>query len=165
MPLHRTRNTTNEHGKYYSSEAYSEHGRQKHPPTKVDKTEISPIDVEEYSSSRPPNSPRTGSSPLVSPLDHQTNSCEACIDSFLAQFEDDQQFTSFDDYLYEKPYASLVVAAKNPPLCYDKIIEESLEKEDLLKRLKKKNKQLKKEVKEYQVLTHVIQQEYNRCKA
>ena len=43
--------------------------------------------------------------------------------------------------------------------------EEISEREDLVKRLKKKNKQLKKEVKEYQVLTRVIQQENKWFKA
>ena len=76
--------------------------RQKEPPTKVNKTEISPINVEEDSPARPPNSLRPSSPPPENPLDHRTNSGEACIDSFLAQFEDVQQPTVSDDYLYEK---------------------------------------------------------------
>ena len=139
--------------------------RQKHPPAKVYRSEISPIKVEEDSLVRPPDSPRPSSPPPESPLDHRTNLGEACIDSFLVHYEDDQQPVVSDDYLYENPYASPFVATENPPLCYDKIVEESSEKEYLLKSQMKKNKRLKKEIKEYQVLTRVIQQENNRFKA
>ena len=139
--------------------------RQKRPPANVDMSEISPIKVEEDIMAKPPDSPRLDSPPPVNPLNHQTNSGEACIDTFLAQFEDDQQPSIFYDNLYEKSYANPVVASENPSLCYDKITEEISKREDLLKRLKKKNKQLKKEFKEYQVLTRVIQQENNRFKA
>lgn len=67
--------------------------------------------------------------------------------------------------IYEKSYTNPVMTLENPSLFYDKGTEEISEMEDLLRRLKKKNKQLKKEVKEYQVLIYVIQQENNQFKA
>lgn len=76
--------------------------RQKHPPTMVDKFEISPIEVEEDNPAKPPDSLSPGSPPPVSPLNHQTDSRKAYIDTFLTQFEDDQQPTIFYNNLYEK---------------------------------------------------------------
>ena len=55
--------------------------------------------------------------------------------------------------------------SKTPSLCYDKDKQETPEREELLRKLKKKNKQIKKEIKEYQVLTRAIQQEKSRFKA
>jgi hypothetical protein len=54
---------------------------------------------------------------------------------------------------------------ENPSLCYDNEKEETQEREELFKQLKKRNKKLKKEIKEYQLLNHVIQQENSRFKA
>ena len=139
--------------------------RQKHPPTKVERSKISPIEVEEDNLAKPPDSSRPDSPPPINPLNHQMESGEAYIDTFLTQFEDDQQPTISDDNLYEKPYTNPIATSENPSLCYDKSTEEILEREDLLRRLKKKNKQLKKEFKECQVLTHMTQQENNRFKA
>jgi FtsZ-binding cell division protein ZapB len=139
--------------------------RQKHPPTKFDRSEISPIEVDEDSPAKPPDSPRPNLPPPVISLNHQKNSGEACIDTFPSQFEDDQQPTITNDNMYEKSYANPAATSKNPSLCYDKITEESLKREDFLKRLNKKNNQLKKEVKEYQFITHVIQQENNWFKS
>ena len=135
--------------------------RHKHPPAKVNRSEVSSIEVEEDNLTKPPDSPRPSPPLLVRTLNHHTNSTEACIDTFISQFEDDQQPAISNDNLYEKSYANPIAASKNPSLCYDKITEEISEREDLLKRLKKKNKQLKKEVKEYKVLIRVIQQENN----
>ena len=123
--------------------------RHKRPPTKVDRYEISLIEVEEDSPTKPPDSPRPDSPPPVSPLNHQTNSGEAYINTFLTQFEDDQESTISYDNLYEKPYTNPIATSENTSLCYEKSTEEISEREDLLGILKKKNKQLKEEVKEY----------------
>ena len=84
--------------------------RQKRPPTKVDRSEISPIEVEEDNPAKPHDSPRPDSPPPVSPLNHHMDSSESYIDTFLTQFEDDQQPTISDDNLYEKSYTNPVVA-------------------------------------------------------
>ena len=88
---------------------------------------------------------------LVSLLNHQTKYGEPYFDTFLTQFEDHQQPTISDDNLYEKPCKNPIMISENPSFCYDKGTKEILEREDLLKKLNKKNKQLKKEIKEYQV--------------
>ena len=54
---------------------------------------------------------------------------------------------------------------ENDSLCYDKEKEETQEREELFRHLKKWNKKLKKEIKEYKVLNCVIQQENSRFKA
>ena len=132
--------------------------KQKRPPAKADRSEISPIEVEEDNPTKSPDLPTPNSPPPVSPLIHQMELGEDYFDTFLTQFEYHQQPTISNDNLYEKPCKNPVMTSKNPSLCYDNITKEASERQGLLKKLKQKNKQLKKEMKEYQVLTHVIQQ-------
>ena len=134
--------------------------RQKRQPARVDESENSPIEVEEDSPARPPNS-----SPPTSLQNHQTKLGEAYFHTYLTQFDDHQQPTFFDDNLYENPCKNPVMISKTPSLCYEKDKEETPEREEFLRKLKRKNKYLKKEIKEYQVLNRVIQQENNQFKA
>ena len=125
--------------------------RQTPQASRVDKSENYPIEVEEDSSTKPPDSP-----PLASPQHHQTESGKAYFDTYLTQFDDHQQPTFFDENIYQKPCRNPIVILENPSVCYDKLKEETPEREDLFRKLKKKNKQLKKEIKEYEVLTQMV---------
>ena len=46
------------------------------------------------------------------------------------------------------------MARENPPLCYEE--EENQERDELYRKLRKRNKKLKKEIKDYRVLNHII---------
>jgi len=54
--------------------------------------------------------------------------------------DDHQQPTFSDDNLYHKPCKNPVMISETPSLCYDKDKEETPEREELLRKLKKKNK-------------------------
>ena len=56
--------------------------------------------------------------------------------------------------IYQKPYKSPVMTRENPSLCYKK--EETRERDELYRQLRKWNKKLKKEIKDYKVLNHII---------
>ena len=94
--------------------------RQKPQAARIDKSENSPIEVEEDSPAKPPDS-----STPASPQHHQTESGEAYFDTYLTQFDDHQQPIFSDENIYQKPCKTPIVIPKNPSLCYDKEKEET----------------------------------------
>ena len=109
--------------------------RQKPQVASTDKFENSPIEVEEDSPTRPPDSP-----PPASLQHHQPKSGEAYFNTYFTEFDDHQQPTFFNENLYQNPCKNPIVISKNPSLCYDNEKEETPEREELFIKLKKKNK-------------------------
>lgn len=89
--------------------------RHKRKLARSDKSENSPIEFEEDSPVRPPDSP-----PPASPQNQLTESSEAYFDTYLTQFDDHKQPTFSNDNLYQKPCKNPVVILDTPSLCYDK---------------------------------------------
>ena len=125
--------------------------------TTTDELEIFTIEIEEDILPWLPDSPQPASL-----QQHQKELGEAFIDTYLARF-DNQKQSPFSEDMYQIPYNSPAMERENPPLCFQ--AEENQERDEMYRQHKKRNKKLKRQIKEYKVLNRVIKQENDNFRA
>ena len=102
---------------------------------KINESKSHPIKIEEDSPARLLDSP-----PPIIPQQHQTKSGEAYFDGYIIKFDDHQQLPFFDEGIYQNQCKNSILVQENPSLCYDKEKEETQEREELFRYLKKQKK-------------------------